>query len=196
MSPTPPATAAQVVRGGDRDARCRGRRRRRGEPLPARRASTPKPRIFGAQTAFVTAEPMAAAPGQPRRPELYRLRPRRVFHWDTETRRGAARSRSSMLGPREPAVRARGQGGVFGTRASAARSSSSSRRAIPIARSSPAASTTARTGRARTAPTHSTLCRPPRRRRRAGNEIRSRTPPAAADRATERRQGHDGERRQ
>jgi type VI secretion system secreted protein VgrG len=80
---------------------------------PARR--TPKPRIFGTQTAFVTAEPSASGAeiniGGPSSIGCVRVR----FHWDIEKARLAKEPSSTWIRVSQPFARG-GQGGVWHAR--------------------------------------------------------------------------------
>jgi len=80
---------------------------------PARR--TPKPRIFGTQTAFVTAEPSASGAevniGGPSSIGSVRVR----FHWDNEKARLAKEPSSTWIRVSQPFARG-GQGGVWHAR--------------------------------------------------------------------------------
>lgn len=91
---------------------CRGRGKGASESRfrPAR--LTPKPRIFGAQTAFVTAEPGASGAevnlGGPSSIGCVRVK----FHWDTEAARHAKEPSSLWVRVSQPFARG-GQGGVW-----------------------------------------------------------------------------------
>ncbi|MBK9263893.1 MAG: type VI secretion system tip protein VgrG [Polyangiaceae bacterium] len=90
---------------------CRGRGKDVSESLFRPPRSTPKPRIFGTQTAFVTAEPGAAGEiniGGPGSIGCVRV----AFHWDTEKSRLAKEPSSKWVRVSEPFARG-GQGGIW-----------------------------------------------------------------------------------
>lgn len=90
---------------------CRGRGTEISESFFRPQQSTPKPRIFGTQTAFVTAEPNSNAEinlGGAGSIGCVRV----AFHWDTDKQRHSKESASKWIRVNEPMARG-GQGGIW-----------------------------------------------------------------------------------
>lgn len=95
----------------DIECACRGRGSNVAESQYRPQNHTPKPRIFGTQTAFVTAEPGATGEinlGGPSNIGCVRV----AFHWDTDKQRRAKEPSSKWIRVSEPFARA-GQGGIW-----------------------------------------------------------------------------------
>lgn len=90
---------------------CRGRGNQVEESRFRPQRSTPKPRIFGTQTAFVTAEPNSSAEinlGGSNSIGCVRVK----FHWDTDKQRQSKEAGSKWIRVSEPMARG-GQGGIW-----------------------------------------------------------------------------------